>query len=119
MKQIIAVCVCLLTVAGLGSIARAGVVIDEQVTTIQGGGTPVVSHTRQLIVQGHKEKMVSDHNAFVIDLDKGIMMLVDPKQKAYAEMPFPPHGMSNSPGQQLDLNFQKTGKSSKVLELLL
>jgi hypothetical protein len=115
MKQIIAAFACLLTVAGLGGIARAGVVIDEQVTTTQGGAPPVV-HTRQLMVQGHKEKMISERNVFVIDLDKGIMMLVDPSQKAYAEMPFPPHGMSNSPGQQLDLNFQKTGKSSKVLD---
>lgn len=115
MKQMIAVCACLLTVAGLGGVVRAGVVIDEQVTTSQAAGTPVV-HTRQLMVQGHKEKMISERNVFVIDLDKGIMMLVDPNQKAYAEMPFPPHGMSNSPSQQLDLNFKKTGKSSKVLD---
>jgi len=114
MKQMIAVFACLLTAAGWGSIARAGVVIDEQVSTIQ-GSTPAVSHTRELLVQGHKEKMVSDRNVFVIDLDKGTMMLIDPKQKAYAEMPFPPHGMTNNPGQQLDLNFKKTGKSSKVL----
>jgi hypothetical protein len=115
MKQMIAVFACLLTVAGLGSSARAGVVIEEQVTTTQGGAPPVV-HTRELMVQGHKEKMVSERNMFVIDLDKGTMMLVDPNQKAYAEMPFPPHGMSNNPGQQLDLNFQKTGQSSKVLD---
>ncbi|MGZ6212324.1 MAG: hypothetical protein ACXWNU_07885, partial [Candidatus Binataceae bacterium] len=96
MKQMIAVFACLLTAAGLGSSARAGVVIDEQVTTIQ-GSTPAVSHTRELLVQGHKEKMVSDRNVFVIDLDKGTMMLIDPNQKAYAEMPFPPHGMTNNP----------------------
>jgi hypothetical protein len=115
MKQMMAVFACLLTVAGLGGIARAGVVIDEQVTTSQGGAPPV-TRSRELMVQGHKEKMVSERNEFVIDLDKGTMMLVDPNQKAYAEMPFPPHGMSNNPSQQLDLNFQKTGKSSKVLD---
>jgi len=115
MKQMIAMLACLLTAAGLSGIARAGVVIDEQVTTSQ-GGTPPVTRTRELMVQGHKEKMISDRNQFVIDLDKGTMMLVDPNQKAYAEMPFPPHGMSSNPSQQLDLNFQKTGKSSKVLD---
>ncbi len=115
MKQIIAAFACLLTVAGLGGSTIAGVVIDEQVTTSQGGAAPV-TRTRELLVQGHKEKMVSERNEFVIDLDKGTMMLVDPNQKAYAEMPFPPHGMSNNPSQQLDLNFQKTGKSSKVLD---
>ena len=116
MKQTLAMFACLLTAAGFTSgIARAGVVIDEQVTTTQ-GSTPAVTHNRQLLVQGHKEKMVSDRNVFVIDLDKGTMMLIDPNQKAYAEMPFPPHGMSSNPAQQLDLNFQKTGKSSKVLD---
>jgi hypothetical protein len=115
MKQTVAMYACLLTLAGLSGIARAGVVIDEQVTTTQ-GSTPAVTHTRQLLVQGHKEKMVSDRNVFVIDLDQGTMMLIDPNQKAYAEMPFPPHGMSNNPGQQLDLNFKKTGKFSKVLD---
>jgi hypothetical protein len=114
-QQMIAALACLLTVAGLGGIARAGVVIDEQVTTTQGGAPPVI-HARELMVQGHKEKMISERNMFVIDLDKGTMMLVDPNQKAYAEMPFPPHGMSSNPNQQLDLNFQKTGKSSKVLD---
>jgi hypothetical protein len=114
MKKTFAILTCLLTAMGLSSIARAGVVIDEQVTTTQ-GSAPAVTHNRQLMVQGHKEKMVSDRNMFVIDLDKGTMMLIDPNQKAYAEMPFPPHGMSSNPAQQLDLNFQKTGKASKVL----
>ncbi|HVA39506.1 MAG TPA: DUF4412 domain-containing protein, partial [Candidatus Binataceae bacterium] len=115
MKHTIAIFACLLTAAGLGGIARGGVVIDEQVTTTQ-GNAPAMTHTRELMVQGHKEKMVSERNMFVIDLDKGTMMLIDPSQKAYAEMPFPPHGMMNNPGQQLDLNFQKTGKTSKVLD---
>src|SRR5258705_10730559 len=77
---------------------------------------PAVTHNRELLVPGHKEKMVSDRNVFVIDLDKGSMMLIDPTQKEYAEMPFPPHGMSSGPSSQLDLNFQKTGKGSKVLD---
>ncbi len=115
MNKMIAVFACLLTAAGLAGIARAGVVIDEQVTTAQGSAAPV-TRKRELMVQGHKEKMISDRNMFVIDLDKGTMMLVDPNQKAYAEMPFPPHGVANNPGQQLDLNFQKTGKSSKVMD---
>jgi len=115
MKTMIAMLACLLTAAGLSGIARAGVVIDEQVTVVE-GGAPAVTHNRELMVQGHKEKMISERNMFVIDLDKGTMMLIDPKQKVYAEMPFPPQGMSNGAGKQLDLNFQKTGKKSKVLD---
>ena len=115
MKQTIAILACVLSMTGLCGRARAGVVLDEQVTTTQ-GSQPAVSHTRQVLVQGHREKMISERNIFVIDLDKGTMMLIDPNQKAYAEMPFPPRGMSNAPGQQLDLNFKKTGKSTKVLD---
>jgi hypothetical protein len=115
MKQTIAITVGVLLIGSLSGVARAGVVIDEQVTTTQ-GSQPAVNHTRQVLVQGHREKMVSERNVFVIDLDKGTMMLIDPNQKAYAEMPFPPRGMSSAPGQQLDLNFKKTGKSSKVLD---
>lgn len=114
MKQTIAMLVCLLMAAGLAGMARAGVVLDEQVTTSQSNGH-AVTRTRELMVQGHKEKMISERNAFVIDLDKGTMMLIDPDQKAYAEMPFPPPQMLMNPGQQFDLNFQKTGKASKVL----
>ncbi len=114
MKQRVAVFACLLIAAGLGGIARAGVVLDEQVTTTESNG-PAVTRTRELLVQGNKEKVVSGRNMFVIDLDRGTMMLIDPNRKAYAEMPFPPHQMLMNPGQQLDLNFKKTGKASKVL----
>ena len=115
MRQTIAIVACVLSMTGLCGLARAGVVLDEQVTTTQ-GGQPAVSHTRQVLVQGHREKMVSDRNIFVIDLDKGTMTLIDPNQKAYAQMPFPPRGMSGAAGQHLDLNFKKTGKSAKVLD---
>lgn len=112
MKIVIAIFACLLMTAGLGTIARAGVVIDEQVTTTQGSGAPV-THTLQEFVQGHKKKMVTEHDVFVIDLDKNTVMIIDPKQKVYAERALPPPGTS-SPHQQLNLNFKKTGKSSKV-----
>ena len=118
MKQMIAVFACLLTAVGWGNIARAGVVIDEQVTTIQ-GSTPAVSHTRELLVQGDKEKMVSDRNVFVIDLDKGTMMLIDPKQKAYAEMPFPPHGNDQQPRPAARPQFQKDRQVLQGVELQL
>lgn len=114
MKQIAAVFACLLFAAGAAGVARAGVVIDEQVTTSTSSGPPV-THTRQLLVQGHKEKMLSERNVFVIDLDKGTMMLIDPDQKAYAEMPFPPRMSAVGPANALDLNFKKTGKERKVI----
>lgn len=112
MKRIAAVLASLVLAISAGGVAVAGVVIDEQVTTHRGGST--VTQKRQVLVQGNKEKMVGEHNTFVIDLDKGMMTLIDPKQKVYAEMPFPPQGMS-APHGELGLNFKKTGKHSKLL----
>lgn len=115
MKRIAAMIVAVALAAGAGGLARAGVVIDEQVTNSQANGQSV-THTRQLLVQGHKEKMVGERNEVVIDLDKGTMILIDPGQKAFAEMPFPPHTMvPAAAGNELNLNFKKTGKQAKVL----
>jgi hypothetical protein len=115
MKQIAAMMACLALAAGTSGMARAGVVIDEQVTNSQANG-PAVTHTRELLVQGNKEKMVSERHVVVIDLDKGTMMLIDPDQKVFAEMPFPPRAMmAMNPSNALNLNFKKTGKQAKVL----
>jgi hypothetical protein len=110
MKKIIAAFACLFALAGWNSSTRAGVVLDEQVTATR-GGTPQ-TQTRQVMVQGHKEKMVGSASSFVIDLDKGTMTFLNPSQKTYMEMPFPPPKFS---GQQLDLNLKKTGKTEKAL----
>lgn len=115
MKRIAAVMACLTLAAGVSGVARAGVVIDEQVTNSQ-ANAPAVTHTRELMVQGHKEKMVSERNVVVIDLDKGTMMLIDPGQKIFAEMPFPPRAMmAANPNNALNLGFKKTGKQSTLL----
>jgi hypothetical protein len=114
MKSIVAILAGVLLVpVAFNGIARAGVVIDEKVTTSQSAGPPV-TNTRQLLVQGHKERMVSERNVFVIDLDKGTMTLIDPEKKVYAEMPFPPHMRGPMPGNELNLNFKKTGKQANV-----
>ncbi|HZO80570.1 MAG TPA: DUF4412 domain-containing protein [Candidatus Binataceae bacterium] len=115
MKRIAAMIAGLALAASAGGAAHAGVVIDEQVTNSQANG-PSVTHTRELMVQGHKEKLVSERNSVVIDLDKGTMILIDPGQKVFAEMPFPPHTMmAANTSSELNLNFKKTGKQSKVI----
>jgi Domain of unknown function (DUF4412) len=115
MKQIAAIMVCVALCVGASSVARAGVVIDEQVTNSQ-ANAPSVTQTRQLLVQGHKEKVISQHHVVIIDLDKGLMTLIDPNQKVFAQLPFPPRGMmAMYSGHPLDLNFKRTGKRAKVL----
>jgi hypothetical protein len=111
MKKIMAFFACLLITAGWSSLTRAGVVLDEQVTATRSGKPE--TQTRQVMVQGHKEKMVGSTSSFVIDLDSGTMTLLNPSQKSYLQMPFPPSKMS---GQQLDLNLKKTGKTEKALD---
>lgn len=107
--------VCAALLVGSSGFARAGVVIDEQVTNSQ-SNAPSMTVTRQLLVQGHKEKVINQRHVVIIDLDKGLMTLIDPDQKVYAQLPFPPHGMiAMNSGHPLNLNFRKTGKHSKVL----
>lgn len=114
MKLIVAILTgLLLTPSAFNGLARAGVVIDEKVTTLQSAG-PSLTQTRELLVQGHKEKMIGERNVFVIDLDKGTMTLIDPEKKMYAEMPFPPSMRAPMPGNELNLNFKKTGKQTNV-----
>jgi hypothetical protein len=110
MKKTIAFFACLAIAAGWSSVTRAGVVLDEQVTATRGGKPE--TQTRQVMVQGHKEKMIGSTSSFVIDLDNGTMTLLSPPQKTYIQMPFPPPKFS---GQQLDLNMKKTGKTQKAL----
>lgn len=115
MKKIAAIIVCAALAAGTSGVALAGVVIDEQVTNSQSGGK-ALTETRQLLVQGHKEKVIDERHVVIIDLDKGLMTLIDPGQKAFAQLPFPPRGMmAMNSGHPLNLNFKKTGKRSKVL----
>jgi hypothetical protein len=115
MKQIAAIMICAALLIGASGVARAGVVIDEQVTSSE-ASKPALTETRQLLVQGHKEKVVNQRHIVIIDLDKGQMTLIDPDRRVFAQLPFPPPGMaSHKSGHPLNLNFKRTGKHSKVL----
>lgn len=68
MKAVGALVVSAALAFGAGA-AKAGVVIDEQVT--MAGGRLVQNQT--LMVQGHQEKLVNDRRVVVVDLDKGTL----------------------------------------------
>src|SRR5579885_297114 len=100
---------------GSGAMARAGVVIDEQVTTTRGSAPPTVQKVQEL-VQGHQKKFIRNDGSdgvIMIDLDKKVAIVTDPAKKMYFERPLPPEGSTS--GQQLDVDFKTTGKSSKIL----
>src|SRR5271155_5622050 len=98
------------------SVAHAGVVITQTESMESGGGTPRKAE-RTIMIEGNKEKLVTQRNQIVTDLDKGMLYIIDPTAKAYAEMPFPPRGpmaqMIGGPASHA-MSFTKTGKSSTV-----
>src|SRR5579863_4800132 len=94
---------------------HAGVVVTEQEVIDQGNGHPV-TRNRTVMIQGNKQKMVTDRAQVVTDLDNGKMYLINPEKKQYVEMPFPPQGpMGQMMAQRMStLSFKKTGGSKTV-----
>ncbi len=98
------------------SVAHAGVVMTET-DSMSNGGTPRKSE-RTIMIEGNKEKLITQRNEIVTDLDKGALYIIDPATKTYGEMPFPPRGpmaqMVGGPATHA-MNFTKTGKSRTVV----
>jgi Domain of unknown function (DUF4412) len=93
--------------------ALAGVVITQQQTMNSENGERKVDQT--VMVQGNKQKVVTSSNEVILDLDKGMMYIVDVPHKDYLEIPFPPRGvMAAAMLHNTGLNFKKVGKSQKV-----
>ncbi len=114
MKKIAATFAALAIFAG-SSAAHAGVVVTEQEVVDQGTGSPV-THSRTVMIQGNKQKMVTDRAQVVTDLDSGMMYLMNPAKKQYVEVPFPPKGpMAQMMSQRMStLSFKKTGGSKTI-----
>ena len=80
-----------LAIFAASAVVHAGVVVTEQEVIDQGNGHPV-TRNRTVMIQGNKQKMVTDRAQVVTDLDNGKMYLINPEKKQYVEMPFPPQG---------------------------
>jgi hypothetical protein len=93
------------------SAALAGVIVEEQEVVNRGG--PPITSVRTIVIQGNKQKIVSEHDTMITDLDRGVMMLITPSRKTYSEMPFPPAGMSPTAGMA-NIKFAKTGSSRTI-----
>ena len=114
MKKFAATFAALMIFAG-SSAAHAGVVVTEQEVIDQGNGQPV-TRSRTVMIQGNKQKMVTDRAQVVTDLDNGTMYLMNPEKKQYVEVPFPPSGpMAQMMTQRMStLSFKKTGGSKTI-----
>lgn len=115
MRKIAAAFAALAIFAG-STVVHAGVVVTEQEVIDQGNGQPV-TRNRTVMIQGNKQKMVTDRAQVVTDLDNGKMYLLNPEKKQYVEMPFPPQGpMAQMMAQRMStLSFKKTGGASKTI----
>ena len=94
--------------------AFAGVVITQSQSITGGMGNRTSNQT--LMVQGNKQKMVTDSREIITDLDAGKLYVVQPSQKSYMSVPFPPQGPM---GQMLArnaglLDFKKVGTTRTI-----
>lgn len=97
--------------------ALAGVVITQSESrqgSPQGGGNQ--QRVQTISVQGNKERIEGSDHAIIIDLDNGQMFYLEPTQKTYVQLPFPPTGpmaqmMARAAGA---MNFKKESTSRKI-----
>jgi hypothetical protein len=113
-KKSVAAFAALIIFAGPAAV-HAGVVVTEQEVIDQGNGQPI-TRGRTVMIQGNKQKMVTDRAQVVTDLDGGKMYLINPEKKQYVEVPFPPSGpMAQMMSRGVStLNFKKTGSSKTI-----
>jgi hypothetical protein len=114
MKTVAAALAALAILSG-STLAHAGIVVTEQEVIDQGNGQPVTRNST-VMIQGNKQKRVTDRAQVVIDLDNNKMFLMSPAKKQYVEIAFPPSGpMAQMMSQRMStLNFKKTGGSKTV-----
>lgn len=95
--------------------ANAGVILDQETTAnVQTGAA---SNKRTIMIEGNKQKVINGRHTVITDLDRGLMIMIDPASKTYMEMPFPPTGrlaaMMQGSGS-FKINFKKTDKQKTV-----
>lgn len=113
MKTLGAAFAVILTLAVVGN-CYAGVVVEEQQTIDRGNGQHT-THTRKVMIEGNKQKSVSETGQQMItDLDAGTIMMLNPAHKSYVQMPFPPPSIPGMTGNNTPLTFKKTGVNKKI-----
>ena len=95
--------------------AAAGVVIQQKQHVTNGQNSRDSEQT--IMVQGNKQKMVTERHIVVTDLDKGMMYVMDPTAKSYFEIEFPPKGQMATmmaASAAAAMNFKSAGKSREI-----
>lgn len=122
MRRLITAFVPFVIVLSLG-VAYAGVVIDQDLSTVSALDKQPIPLRRLLTIEGNKEKITDSLNfhEFLIDLDANKCYVVHPGNKDYFDMKYPPE--ASYPVVVLPaalpplLKYKKTTKTSTVMGL--
>jgi hypothetical protein len=80
-----------IVIAMAATTASAGVLIYQDVVTSDARGEHKSGQT--VMIQGNKQKVVTEEREFITDLDAGKTFILMPSKKRAGEMPFPPSGV--------------------------
>ncbi|MFZ0887936.1 MAG: DUF4412 domain-containing protein [Candidatus Binataceae bacterium] len=96
-----------------GAAAHAGVLMEEEQSTSGSVSRPEGTNRKQTVmVEGDKQKIVMDKQYVILDVDKGMMTVVDPSDKTYSELPF---SMAKSFASiSYNMDFKKTGNQKTI-----
>jgi|SRR5579862_4835094 hypothetical protein len=95
--------------------AAAGVVITQKQHVTSGAQSRDTVQT--ISVEGNKQKMVTERHTIITDLDKGMMYVLDPKEKTYFEIEFPPKGQMAAmmaASTSAAMNFKKSTNKREI-----
>jgi hypothetical protein len=90
MKSTVAAAIAL-ALAIAATTASAGVVLSQDVVASSNTGS--IKSEQTVMVQGHKQKIVSADQETIVDLDAGKVYFLYPKAKQYLQTNFPPPGL--------------------------
>jgi len=115
MKRITITAAAALAVAIAAVQAGAGVVITQQQTANGQFGEHKTEQT--IMIQGNKQKVVTNGREIITDLDNSVAYMIDPSRSDYVKVAFPPSGplamaMAHSAGA---MDFKKESTSRKIL----
>ena len=95
--------------------AIAGVVINQKQNVTS--GTNVRDSEQTMMVQGNKQKIISERHIIITDLDKGMLYILNPADKTYFQIDFPPTGAMGSmmaASTASSMNFKKSGDTHDI-----
>jgi hypothetical protein len=94
--------------------ASAGVVISQDV--VINGQNGERKYQQTVMLQGHKQKVVTDQREIITDLDAGKTFILAPLAKRSGELPFPPRGVVARvmAREGMFLGYEKSAGTNKV-----